>query len=287
MCGAEKDRFKFLGYRLNRAQGLRPAKKEGVKTKIFRCRRCGIVFPDPMPVPVNLDFHYNISPADYWDNDYLNDNEAASVFVNHIKDVLEYRPGLKALDVGSGFGQYLRAMLNSGFDAYGIEPSTRFCQYACENGIPKDRIFQVAVEDAVLENNSFDFIFLGAILEHVINPSETLKKCVSWLKQDGLIYVQVPSSSWLTASIMNTYYRIIGTRFIANLSPMHPPYHLFEFSLASFRANGIINNYAVKHFEYAVCQTYFPKFLDGLIKPLMRFTNTGMEIYVWLKKGEK
>jgi 2-polyprenyl-3-methyl-5-hydroxy-6-metoxy-1,4-benzoquinol methylase len=286
MCGTEKHRFKHLGYRLNRAQGFRPQKREGVKTDIFRCRQCGLVFSNPIPVPEKLGSHYNLSPADYWDKEYLNNKEATALLVNHIKKTVDFTPGLKALDVGSGFGQYLNAMLNAGFDAYGIEPSPQFCRYAIEQGVPKERLYQVSAEDAIFENNSFDFIFLGALLEHVPNPSETLKKCISWLKPDGLIYVQVPSSAWLSARLMNLYYRLIGTRFVANLSPMHPPYHLFEFSLLAFKANGLINRYYIECYEYAVCQTYFPKYLDWLIKPIMRFTNTGMELYVWLKKKE-
>ena len=121
-------------------------------------------------------------------------------------------------------------------------------------------------------------------MEHLYDPSESIKKALKSLKPGGLIRIETTSSAWLTSRIANFYYKIIGTDYVANLSPMHVPYHLYEFSLGSFKENAEINSYKVVYHEYFVCRTFMPKILDVFLRPLMKYTNTGMELCVWLTK---
>ena len=111
---------------------------------------------------------------------------------------------------------------------------------------------------------------------------EELYNC---LKPGGLIHIEVPSSNWLIGRIINLYYKLRMTDYVGNLSPMHEPFHLHEFSLKSFQIHAGNNNYNIVHHDYYVCQTYMPKILDVLIKPYMKKTKTGMQLCVWLKKN--
>jgi hypothetical protein len=95
----------------------------------------------------------------------------------------------------------------------------------------------------------------------------------------------VPSSDWLTHKIINFYYKLRRMDYVANLSPMHEPFHLYEFRLDSFEKNGKTNGYAVAYSEYYVCETFLPKFLNPLIVPYMRKTNKGMQLCVYLRKN--
>jgi hypothetical protein len=52
MCGSTD--FRMLGMRLSASQGLRPRRAEGIAVPVKRCLDCGLVFPDPQPVPENL-----------------------------------------------------------------------------------------------------------------------------------------------------------------------------------------------------------------------------------------
>jgi len=112
--------------------------------------------------------------------------------------------------------------------------------------------------------------------------SDALNKCISWLNLGGFIYIQVPSYAWLTTRIINVYYKITGNRFVASLSLMHPPFHLYEFSLRPFAYNGIINNYQLIQNEHAVCNTYLPAAFNWLLKPLTEKTYAGMKLYLWV-----
>jgi len=54
---------------------------------------------------------------------------------------------------------------------------------------------------------------------------------MSWLKTDGIMHIEVPSSDWLIARLLNFYYKIRGLDYVTNISPMHEPFHLYEFAL--------------------------------------------------------
>jgi len=65
---------------------------------------------------------------------------------------------------------------------------------------------------------------------------------------------------------------------------MHKPFHLYEFALRSFVQHAKQNNYEIASYRYYVCQTYVPRALDVVLRPIMKWTETGMQLSVWLKK---
>jgi ubiquinone/menaquinone biosynthesis C-methylase UbiE len=150
--------------------------------------------------------------------------------------------------------------------------------------ISPERLILSSIEDAEYPENFFDFITFGAVLEHLYDPNDSIKKALSWLKPGGIIHIEVPSSEWLTHKLVNFYYKLRGLEYVANLSPMHEPYHLYEFDLKTFKINGEKLGYKVARFDYYVCDTFLPKSLDFILKPYMRKKNKGMQLCVFLKK---
>ena len=288
MCGSV-DGHKVLGRRLNRTQGSWPKKAIGITTTILKCKECDLIYVSPLPIPVDIQDHYGVSPERYWDPAYFD------VQNNYFEDQLEVLAKLsgnsvrgdrlKALDIGAGLGKCMRALSNAGFDTYGIEASTSFYETAIVNyGVPAAKLKLGRLEETEFERDFFEFITFGAVLEHLPDPSLAITKALRWLKPGGLIHAEVPSSSWLVARLVNLFYKITGSDYVANLSPMHPPYHLYEFGLSSFRHHGKQNEYTVAHHRFHVCQTYMPKMLNPLLKRIMKVTNTGMQLEVWLRK---
>lgn len=286
MCHSSSDNFKILGKRLNASQGRNPSRKIGMTTSVCKCKACGLIFANPLPVPLNIGDHYDVPPEDYWTEDYfkLNNNYVFGQKEWLLKSKGENRT-LKALDVGAGIGKQMIYLERLGFDTYGIEPSLPFYERALSKmGIDKSKLDNVSIEEADYEPNSFDFINFGVVLEHLYFPSDSLSKAIGWLRKGGLIHIEVPSADWLINRILNNYYKLKGSDYVANISPMHPPYHLTEFSLKSFMLNAEINGYKVKDHTFFVCETYMPKILDPLLKRYMRRTNKGMQLSVWLEK---
>jgi len=286
MCGAEESNFKILGKRLNQSQGFRPKRKIGISTTIAKCKNCGLIFSNPQPIPNDINNHYGTPPEDYWKDEYfVLDDNYFSPQIQRLKDLIDFKPGLKTLDIGAGLGKCMIALEKKGCEAYGFEPSEPFYQRAIQKmKISPDRLTLGSIEDANYPENYFDFITFGAVLEHLYDPSRSILKALQWLRPDGMIHVEVPSSDWLVNKLINFYYKLTGSDYVGNISPMHVPFHLYEFSSRSFHEHAKKHNYEIADYGYYVCETYMPKLIDFLIRPYMKKTNTGMQLEIWLRK---
>jgi 2-polyprenyl-3-methyl-5-hydroxy-6-metoxy-1,4-benzoquinol methylase len=289
MCGESTEEGAVIGLRLNRSQGLRPTSKEGIAVTVRRCSRCNLIYSSPLPVPFNVQNHYGVPPDEYWAESYfLNDPNYFSDEIRKAKNLIDFHQGMRALDVGAGLGKCMIALSQAGFDVEGFEPSIPFREKAIEKmGISEDKLKLGMIEEIDFPNESFDFITFGAVLEHLYDPSEAISKAIKWIKKDGVIQVEVPSSDWFISRLVNFYYKLIGTNYVTNISPMHEPYHLYEFNLKSFIDNGKVNNYEVISHDYSVCElVHVPRFLQPIFHWYMRKTNTGMQLTVWLKRTQ-
>ncbi len=283
MCGASERRV--LGRRLNTPQGLRPKKRLGIATTVVRCSVCGLIYSDPLPIPQDISDHYGKQPEEYWLNHYF--ERKMDFFDLQLDRIKQLAPDAKtALDIGAGIGFTMQAFMRAGFDAYGIEAGEHFHRYAVEkNGIPENRIFRTMLEDANFPEGTFDCVSFGAVLEHLYDPSQALSKALGWLKPDGVIHVEVPSAKALMSKVFNLYFWLARTDYVVNISPMHRPYHLYEFTPDSFQKNGMRVGYEVARVDIDAGQTPLAPGLSRLLGPVMRATDSGEVLTVYLKKG--
>jgi SAM-dependent methyltransferase len=286
MCGTDlKDQI-VMGKRLNQSQGLRPDKKIGYTTTICKCNVCGLVYCNPMPKPASIEMHYSVPPESYWVESYFNYTE------EQIKSQVAYFTGIfgdlngkTILDIGAGIGKSMAAFNKGGGIAYGIEPSKPFYDRAISKmSIKPEQLSNTSIEDAEFPDDMFDFISYDVVLEHVYDPTLTLKKVIKWLKPGGKVFIVVPNANWLIANTVNLLYKLRGMDYVTNLSPFHMPYHLTEFTPESFHRNSKIVGYKVVDIKTKVCDTYMPKLLDPILRSFMKMTNTGMELNVYLTK---
>jgi hypothetical protein len=120
-----------------------------------------LIFADPQPVPANLTDHYGLPPEDYWADpghwDWTPDYFAREI--GEAKALLDFRPGMTALDIGVGLGKAMRSLDHAGFDSWGIEPIPVFREKAISGmGLIANRVALASAEDAEFAENSFDFI---------------------------------------------------------------------------------------------------------------------------------
>jgi len=287
MCGASVGRARSLGRRLSRRQGLRPAPIPGAPVAtIQRCAECGLVFANPMPIPVQIDSHYGIPPSAYWGESDLASSE--DYFADQISQFRRLYPRserLTALDIGAGVGKAMVSLEAAGFAAYGLEPSANFHDYAIsETGIAADRLSLGRIEEAEFAAEWFDLVTFGAVLEHLADPAAAILSALAWTRTGGLIHIEVPSSDWLMARLVDLGYRLQGLDFTCHLSPLHIPFHLFEFTPASFQRHAAHTGYEVALVRRHVAQTYAPRWADAGLRRLMDLTKTGMQLEVWLRK---
>lgn len=220
--------------RLGRRGGSAHRLGLGVECEVWRCGRCGLIFPNPMPVPAGgLEQHYAVPPDEYFQrHEQSAKDEYALLLMSQLRD-LKIGPG-RLLDVGAGRGEVLRAARLDGWDALGIETSPTFAARAA--AYSGAEIIQQPLEECGFADSSFDAVVLGAVLEHLYNPDEVVREVARILRPGGAMFVDVPNEGGLFFILGNLYQRARLRDWVVNTAPTFPPYHVFGFTPKSLRA---------------------------------------------------
>ena len=226
----EKPPTRLLGYR----GGAAHRENLGVKCEIWACGGCGLMFPNPMPIPIHgIEEHYAIAPEKYFEHHDIEEKGLAAHSLLQAAKELTGGTG-RLLDIGSGRGEVLKAARELGWQAVGLEPSPRFAEYAAKHSGAEVR--REALEQSHFAASSFDVVILGAVLEHLYNPDQTIKEISRVLRPGGALFVDVPNEKGLYFFVGNVYQRARGRDWVVNLAPTFPPFHVFGFSPRSLRA---------------------------------------------------
>jgi len=203
----------------------------GTASLIYRCRGCGLVFPNPMPVPAKVSEHYADAEKYFAEHSYDGKVAAYDKVLASIEELGVQRGRL--LDIGAGRGEMLKAANARGWAAIGLEPSRDFAK--CARQYSGAEVVEARLEDRPFEKDSFDAVILGAVLEHVFNPVALLAEINRTLRSGGILWLDVPNEAGWFYRLGNLYQRLRGRDWVVNLSPTFPPYHVFGFSPRSLR----------------------------------------------------
>lgn len=142
------------------------------------------------------------------------------------------RPG-SMLELGCGRGELLRGAADRGWKVRGVEMTEAFARIASEkHGIEVER---ASIESAQSLRECYDVVLLAAILEHLYEPAETLRRVRGALRRGGLVLIDVPNECSLLSRAGNAYMRLRATDWAINLSPTFPPFHVVGFCPMSLR----------------------------------------------------
>jgi ubiquinone/menaquinone biosynthesis C-methylase UbiE len=140
----------------------------------------------------NLDARYKTS-----EGDRFAEEELLPVVRRYLQT---YAP--KILEIGCGYGRNLLALshiVNS--EVFGCDISSEQLQKTQdkmkENGVTNVKtVLQTAADKLPFENNSFDFIVLWQVLEHILSREEKkkiLEEATRVVKNDGHILIETPN----------------------------------------------------------------------------------------------
>jgi SAM-dependent methyltransferase len=225
ICGSSSARL--LGARGGRAH----REGKGVQTNVVRCTGCHGVYQRPTLFP-EFNPYAEWAPEDYFQHHDSPEKILQGQRLAGFAESVLGRTG-KMLELGCGRGELLRGAANRGWEVRGIEMTEAFAQAAREkHGIA---IECIRVEEAEMLREFYDVILLAAILEHLYQPAETLKRVRQALRPGGLVFIDVPNECSLMNRVGNAYMRVRGRDWAVNLSPTFPPYHVVGFCPMSLR----------------------------------------------------
>lgn len=185
---------------------------------LLKCKQCKVIFLK------NLDDFastQNLYGKDYFE-DYLYETEinfdAIKSTAKYYLDYLVNRFGEinSVLDVGAGFGLFVKAFRECGLEAEGVEIS----EYSVQIGKEK---FGVDISNCnLIEFNTekkFDLICFYHSFEHLSNPLQNLQKAKELLSANGILWLALPNVMSLDRFIQKE-----------NWNGWSLPYHLFHYS---------------------------------------------------------
>lgn len=110
----------------------------------------------------------------------------------------------KLLDYGCGSGAYLHQMQALGHKVVGVD----FDPFVVEQ-VRQLTMTALTPDEAAKQDwdDTFDFITLAHVIEHVPNPIELLRKLASWLRPGGRIFIDTPSADALGLQVFGRYWR--------------------------------------------------------------------------------
>jgi 2-polyprenyl-3-methyl-5-hydroxy-6-metoxy-1,4-benzoquinol methylase len=142
------------------------------------------------------DAHYN-EPAG---GELQRRNRVALRRLHTIARLRGKRPAeCRLLDVGCSRGHFVRAALEYGFDAEGVEPARRIAAAARDAGL---RIHTGLLEEQDFDDDSYDALTLFEVIEHLSEPRVLLAECRRVLKPGGILVVSTGNAASWTAAIM-------------------------------------------------------------------------------------
>jgi SAM-dependent methyltransferase len=183
---------------------------------LYRCTGCGLVAMEPMPTREELPGLY---PDEYHSFDTPT-NPIAELLLRRYQrrqaDICRrlLPPGGRFLEIGCANGDVL-AELQGEFDVVrGIELSKSAADAARGRGLD---VFCGTLEEYETDEQ-FDVVFMSQVIEHVLDPVETVARIERLLAPGGALYLETPNILALDAKVWKQRWGLI-----------HYPRHLYLF----------------------------------------------------------
>lgn len=166
--------------------------------------------------PVNLQGIKMMSDVFYKTSDL------AMVFASKRKKIYETflsRPCKKVLEVGCGPGVFYKPWRDLNVDWTGTDINSYWKDFGEKNGVP---ISNESIDSMI---NKYDVVLAHQVIEHVEDPIKFMKTISGLLKPGGIIHLELPNQSSLTARL-----RKISSSFSYDYGFIQPPMHLRAYS---------------------------------------------------------
>ncbi|MEK6906850.1 MAG: class I SAM-dependent methyltransferase [Nanoarchaeota archaeon] len=247
------------------------------KYPLFKCTKCGLVRPNPLPYteiskfPIydsddNLKF-YNpkTKRIDFGDAEY---KDYFKHFLQYVYFVKKYKIKGKHLDVGCGAGHIIQLLFDAGLNSEGLEISKKLF-----NSL-KLR-YKVHCSELNRLSSKYNLITLSHVLEHIINLEQFVKELNKHLYTKGFVIVSIPYIKGIVPRLLRTKWYGLG----------HGQ-HLNLFSKKSLKLLFEKNGFKILEFKIGILDythKRFPKPLNlGIlfISELIEYTLLGDNLYM-------
>ena len=168
----------------------------GLPCSVVICQQCGLIQVNPCPNKQTLDNFY----AEYYGRLYGGRFDYESIFNEMFlrgKSIIEFIKTLNStfninhtnvLDIGCNVGGILSAFKSIGCSVYGVDLESDAVDFAVSKGL----LVEYGSAKDVKVTNKFDIIIFSHVMEHFLDIQSELSIIKNLLKDDGILYIEVP-----------------------------------------------------------------------------------------------
>lgn len=225
---------------------------------VYQCAECKLGVLNPRPDDEEL---VNLYQHEYFQSQYNEELQANSPEMkrslaqekHRLRFFHKYKKKGKVLDIGCGRGYFLLACRMKGYHVEGIDVSDDVAAYVSkELNIP---VHIGEVSKIELPDKTCDVITMWHSLEHTADPNIYIQKAYCWLKDDGILVVDVPN--YASHDAIKTWNNWVGWQI---------PYHFYHFTKSSLVTLLHKHGFAVVRNKHYLSE-YVKQKLEGLHIP--------------------
>lgn len=245
--------------------------------QIVQCRKCGLVYSNPILEPSKIEKLYKQSKYTYGDYEA----DLRKTYGKYLKDIMLYLPGKqKLLEIGCGNGFFLKEAKKMGFEeVFGVEPGRETVAKASQE-VKKNIIIDV-FRKGQFKKDYFDVICMFQVLDHLTDPNSVLQECFRILKAGGSLIC------------INHNVAALSAKILGEMSPIFDIEHTYLYSKNTlpllFKKNKfeIVDVFDVANcypFSYWLRMFPLPKKIKTLLEKFIGLSKLS-ERRIWLKAG--
>lgn len=226
----------------------------------WRCLKTGIEWYTPSEAAGEADLYAQLERLDWY---YMDNKWEFHEALRHIE------PGSKTLEIGVGFGAFLKMAVARGAAVTGVELNPSAADRVRRQGF---RVLEKDLRDLAKEEK-YDVVCSFQVLEHISDPRRFLEGILSVLRPGGRLILSVPN-----AAVM----RVIDPQHQDLLD--QPPHHVSHWDEGVFRSlesilpvrvcsshNEPLQAYHVDYFVTSYFRTQWQKWFPDLPVLLSKF----------------
>lgn len=156
----------------------------------------------------------------YFDREYFELHDGKVLYLRYLVDLLR-RHGVRrgrVLDVGAGYGFFLAALQEAGYEPYGVEVSPHAAAES-RRRTEATVVIQSAEDPLPFPDRHFAAVTLLDVIEHLADYQKTLVEIARALEPGGRLFV-ITLNRWSVARL------VLGPRWSWHQDPTHR--HLFD-----------------------------------------------------------
>jgi SAM-dependent methyltransferase len=198
--------------------GLDRSRSLGTKNgyALLPCGACGTVTVDPFPTVAELIAFYQAYEGS---TDYRTkkDKKIARA-AKRIRRLAPLAPGKRFLDIGCNYGFTVKAALDQGLEAYGIDIDA-IAVKASQEMFGERHFCALSVQNYAAAGKKADVIYTAEVIEHVPDPDSFMAAISTILVPNGILYLTTPEGGHWSLP-----------RNFANWAAVSPPEHITWFT---------------------------------------------------------